>query len=53
MGKGSSRGSVKDWYKKRGQRTHGEGAKRRRLSHESELRRKQWKAERRAARKGA
>lgn len=51
MGKGSVRGSVKDWFKKRGQRTHGELGKRQRLSAESEKRRKQWKAERRAERR--
>ena len=32
MGRGSSTGKVSDYYKKKGQRTHGEGAKRRRLS---------------------
>lgn len=31
MGRGSSTGKVQDHYKKKGQRTHGEGAKRRRL----------------------
>lgn len=32
MGRGSSTGKVSDYYKKKGQRTHGEGAKRRKLS---------------------
>lgn len=51
MGKGSMKGSVKDYFKKRGQRTHGELGKRQRLSAESERRRKQWKAERKAERR--
>ncbi len=29
MGRGSSSGKVSDYYKKRGQNTHGSGAKRR------------------------
>ena len=32
MGRGSSSGKVSDYYKKKGQATHGEGAKRRKLS---------------------
>lgn len=32
MGRGSSSGKVSDYYKKKGQKTHGEGAKRRKLS---------------------
>jgi hypothetical protein len=30
MGRGSGKGRVQDYYKPRGQRTHGEGARRRR-----------------------
>lgn len=45
MGRGTSNGlSVRDYYKKLGQKTHGQGAKRRKLSHQSELRRKEYKA---------
>lgn len=51
MGKGSMRGMVKDYFKKRGQRTKGELGKRQKLSRESELKRKQWKAERKKANK--
>ena len=32
MGRGSSSGKVSDYYKKKGQKSHGEGAKRRKLS---------------------
>lgn len=32
MGRGSSTGKVSDYYKKKGQSAHGEGAKRRKLS---------------------
>lgn len=32
MGRGSSSGKVSDYYKKRGQKSHGEGSKRRKLS---------------------
>lgn len=48
MGGGSVRGRVSDYYKKRGQATHGEGAKRRRLSNEGAERREAMRRERRA-----
>lgn len=48
MGKGVIQGRVKDYFKKRGQRTHGDSSKFQRLSHESELKRRQWRAEKRA-----
>lgn len=53
MGKGSMQGSVKDYFKKRGQKTHGELGKRQRLSPESAKRRQQWRAERKAQRNAA
>lgn len=46
MGRGSSGGSVKDYYKKRGQRGHGEGSRRRKLSKESAEKRAQIRKER-------
>ncbi len=46
MGRGSSTGKVSDYYKKRGQKTHGEGSKRRKLS-------KQGAANREAAKRKA
>lgn len=49
MGKGAAKGKIKDYFKKRGQRTHGDSSKHQKLSYESMLRRRQWKAERRAA----
>ncbi len=39
MGRGASTGRVKDYYKKKGQASKGEGSKRRRLSKESAERR--------------
>ena len=39
MGRGSSAGKVSDYYKKKGQKTHGEGSKRRKLSKEGRERR--------------
>ncbi len=46
MGRGSGTGKVSDYYKKKGQKTHGEGSKRRRLSKEDRKRREE--AERKA-----
>lgn len=46
MGRGSSTGKVSDYYKEKGQKSHGEGAKRRKLS-------KQGKANRDEARRKA
>lgn len=43
MGRGNSSGKVSDYYKKKGQRTHGEGAKRRRLSKTGKERRNETK----------
>lgn len=54
MGRGTSTGlTIRDYYKKRGQNTHGEGAKRRRLSKESEKRRKELKRRQRELREKA
>ena len=45
MGRGSSGGKVSDYYKKRGQKTHGQGAKRRKLSRQGEANRSSAKQE--------
>ncbi len=49
MGRGSSGGKVSDYYKKRGQKTHGQGAKRRKLSRQGEANRSSAKQEAKAA----
>lgn len=49
MGRGSSSGKVSDYYKRKGQKTHGEGARRRKLSRESAERRRGQAAGRRAS----
>ena len=49
MGKGAMKGSIRDYFKKRGQRAHGDSSKHQKLSRASELKRRQWRAEKRAA----
>lgn len=41
MGRGSSSGKVSDYYKRKGQKSHGERTKRRRLSGEAAARRRE------------
>lgn len=48
MGRGSSSGKVSDYYKKKGQKSHGEGSKRRRLSKEGAANRRGEAAKRKA-----
>lgn len=51
MGKGAIKGSIRDYYKLRGQRTHGMTGRRQKLSPTGQEKRKQRKAARRAARR--
>lgn len=51
MGRGAIKGSIKDYYKLRGQRTHGMAGRRQKLSPIGQEKRKQRKAARRAARR--
>lgn len=53
MGKGALPGSIRDYYKKRGQRTHGMTGRRQKLSPASAEKRRLWKVERKAARRAA
>lgn len=43
MGRGSSTGKVSDYYKKKGQKGHGEGAKRRKLTNQGKTNRNEVK----------